>query len=114
MASVKLTLVDDHILVRKGLISLIEMASSEYSILFEADNGLELQQKLDDNDPPDIILMDVEMPEMDGFDSVEWLHKHYPNIKTFSKSSSKRVRHFSCRDHFNNKAFGKTAAFFHF
>ena len=44
---IKIGIVDDHRLFRKGLISLIEMIGSNYSILFEADNGLELQQKID-------------------------------------------------------------------
>ncbi len=79
--AVKLALVDDHTLFRKGLISLIEMVSSDYSILFEADNGLELQEKLDHTNQPDIILMDINMPGMDGFASVQWLNEKFPLIK---------------------------------
>ena len=79
--TVNLALVDDHTLFRKGLISLIEMVSSHYTILFEADNGLELQQKLDLNNQPDIILMDISMPGMDGFASVQWLGENFPLVK---------------------------------
>ena len=79
--TVKLALVDGHTLFRKGLISLIEMVSSHYTILFEADNGLELQQKLDHNNQPDIILMDISMPCMDGFASVQWLGENFPLVK---------------------------------
>lgn len=79
--AVKLALVDDHTLFRKGMISLIEMVNSGYSILFEADNGLELQEKLDHNNQPDIILMDINMPGMDGFASVQWLNEKFPLIK---------------------------------
>jgi two-component system, NarL family, invasion response regulator UvrY len=79
--TVKLALVDDHTLFRKGLISLIEMVSNDYTILFEADNGLDLQQKLDPNNQPDIIIMDVNMPGMDGFASVQWLNEKFPLIK---------------------------------
>ena len=78
---VKLAIVDDHKLFRKGLISLIEMVSGNYVILFEADNGLELQQKIDKSNLPDMVLMDVNMPGMDGFESVEWLQDHYPDVK---------------------------------
>lgn len=78
---VKLAIVDDHKLFRKGLISLIEMVSGNYVILFEADNGLELQQKIDKNNLPDMVLMDVNMPGMHGFESVEWLQDHYPDVK---------------------------------
>jgi two-component system, NarL family, invasion response regulator UvrY len=79
--AVKLALVDDHTLFRKGLISLIDMAYSNYIILFEADNGNEMQQKIDKHNLPDIILMDINMPGMDGFASVKWLNENYPMIK---------------------------------
>jgi two-component system invasion response regulator UvrY len=77
----KLALVDDHKLFRKGLISLIELVCSDCVILFEADNGLDLQQKIDKDNLPDIVLMDVNMPGMDGFTSVQWLQAKYPSIK---------------------------------
>lgn len=76
----KLALVDDHTLFRKGLISLIKMVDVNYQILFEADNGLDLKEKIDKDDLPDLIIMDVNMPDMDGFASVEWLNENYPQI----------------------------------
>jgi two-component system invasion response regulator UvrY len=79
--SIKLGLVDDHRLFRKGLISLIEVAGIRHVILFEADNGLDLQKKIEKNNLPDVILMDVNMPGMDGFASVQWLQENYPSIK---------------------------------
>jgi DNA-binding NarL/FixJ family response regulator len=79
--TVNIALVDDHKLFRKGLISLIELVSTKYHILFEADNGVDLQQKIDAKNLPDIILMDVSMPKMDGFASVEWLKEKYPTVK---------------------------------
>lgn len=77
----RLVLVDDHRLFRKGLISLIEMVCTDCDILFEADNGVDLQQKLIKGNEPDIILMDVNMPQMDGFATVQWLNENYPLIK---------------------------------
>lgn len=79
--TVNLALVDDHKLFRKGLISLIELVSTKYHILFEADNGADLQQKIGPENLPEIILMDVNMPKMDGFASVEWLKEKYPAVK---------------------------------
>ena len=79
--AVKLALVDDHPFFRKGLISLIEVSFSNYTILFEADDGLDLQKKIDKHGTPDIILMDVNMPRMDGFSSVKWLYENYPLVK---------------------------------
>ena len=80
-SAVKLGLVDDHKLFRKGLISLIEMVNKDYTILFEADNGIDLQKKIARNNPPDIILMDLNMPGMDGFACVQWLREFYPDVK---------------------------------
>ncbi len=78
---IKLALVDDHTLFRKGMISLIDMVSTQHAILFEADNGFDMQQKIDKANLPDIILMDVNMPTMDGFAAVQWLKQHHPEIK---------------------------------
>jgi two-component system, NarL family, invasion response regulator UvrY len=79
--AIKLALVDDHTLFRKGLISLIQMVNNDVQILFEADNGLDLQKKIDKNNPPDILLMDISMPGMDGFACAEWLRDHFPLVK---------------------------------
>lgn len=78
---VNLALVDDHTLFRKGLISLIELVSNDYQIVFEADNGRDLQQKITNNNCPDLILMDIHMPDMDGFETVKWLSENYPLVK---------------------------------
>ena len=79
--AIKLAVVDDHKLFRKGLISLIELVNKDYTILFEADDGLDLQEKINNQLLPDIILMDVTMPRMDGFATVEWLKENHPSIK---------------------------------
>jgi two-component system invasion response regulator UvrY len=79
--SISIALVDDHNLFRKGLAGLVQMADENIKIKFEADNGLDMQKKLDPKNLPDIILMDIHMPEMDGFESVKWLNKNYPDVK---------------------------------
>lgn len=78
--SIKIGIVDDHKLFRKGIISLIEILKNNYQIVLEADNGLLLQKSLEPTNLPDVILMDINMPEFDGFDSVVWLANNYPSI----------------------------------
>ena len=78
---VKLALIDDHTLFRKGIRSLIEASYVNCNILFEADNGIDLQEKIDKNNLPDIILLDINMPDMDGFATVRWLNKNHPVVK---------------------------------
>ena len=80
-AGVKLALVDDHVLVRKGIKSLLEEAYSDYTILFDAADGNQMIEKIDENNPPDIILMDINMKGMDGYESVQWLKDNKPLIK---------------------------------
>ena len=79
---VKVALVDDHILLRKGLADLIR--GLDYEVLFEADNGLELSSKLDGNNQPDVVLMDINMPNMDGFETTLWLKKNYPLVSVLA------------------------------
>lgn len=82
MKKINIAIVDDHNLFRKGLIKLINLGDSlnQYSILFEASNGTELRNKLDKKLLPDIILMDIDMPDMDGFETVDWLKNYFPHI----------------------------------
>ena len=78
----KIAVVDDHNLFRKGLIKLIGLVDKEnkYSILFEAESGEDLQEKLTKKSLPDIVLMDIDMPDMNGYEAVGWLRKYHPNI----------------------------------
>jgi two-component system, NarL family, invasion response regulator UvrY len=79
---IKLAIVDDHNLFRKGLIKLINLGDTDnkYKILFEAENGIELKEKLSPKNMPDIILMDIAMPDMDGYEAVDWIKRSYPDL----------------------------------
>ncbi|HZE85426.1 MAG TPA: response regulator transcription factor [Puia sp.] len=81
----QVAIVDDHNLLRKALAKLIS-SFENYSVLFEGDSGREIKNKIGQHIVPDIILLDVNMPDMDGYETVKWLHKNYPQIKVLALS----------------------------
>ncbi|MBL7758477.1 MAG: response regulator transcription factor, partial [Chitinophagaceae bacterium] len=82
---IQVGIADDHSLLRNALANLINTFEG-YSILFEADNGKDLRNKIMQHMVPDIVLLDVNMPEMDGFETTQWLHKNYPHIRVLALS----------------------------
>jgi two-component system invasion response regulator UvrY len=82
--TVKIVLVDDHVLLRNGLAALV--TSLGYTVMYECSNGKDLIEKLDRNDTPDLILMDINMPEMDGFDTTLWLKRNRPHLNVLALS----------------------------
>ena len=82
MATIVLT--DDHSLLRNGLAELVK--SQGHTVLFEADNGKDFIAKLNANDLPEVVLMDINMPEMDGFETTQWLKQNHPEVKVLALS----------------------------
>ena len=76
----KLLLADDHILLRDALSNLINNFE-EFSVIDCAGNGKEVQSAITNGCRPDIILMDLNMPILDGYETAKWLQQHYPKIK---------------------------------
>ena len=81
----KVVLVDDHPLLRNGIATLIDSYEA-FSVLFEADNGVDFIKQLDENNLPDLVLLDITMPEMDGFATAKWIKDHHPKIKIIALS----------------------------
>ncbi len=80
MEIIQIALVDDHRLFRSGIASLIDKLP-QYKILFEAADGEELTRKLTPKVKPDIVLLDINMPKMDGMEAARWLSDNYPDVR---------------------------------
>lgn len=82
----KIALADDHVLLRKGLASLVQNLG--YEVVFEADNGNDLISRINDNrnSLPDLVLMDINMPEKDGYETAVWIKENHPEIKVLALS----------------------------
>lgn len=86
MPNIKMLLVDDHEIVRDGLKTLME-SQHGVDIVAEAENGLEALESCKNNEI-DIIVMDVNMPEMDGIQATKAIKEKYPNIKILALTMS--------------------------
>ena len=81
-----IVIVDDHLLIAKALEGIIDNFK-DFKVIYVAENGKDLIDKFkENNEIPDIILMDISMPIMDGFESVLWLKKNHPKIKVMALS----------------------------
>jgi two-component system, NarL family, invasion response regulator UvrY len=77
---VKIGLVDDHVLLRDALADVIR-SFEDYTVTILADNGREFTEKLNAMNMPEILLLDLSMPEMDGHETIRWISKNHPGIK---------------------------------
>lgn len=79
-----IALVEDHVLLRRGLAILIKELGNK--ICFEADNGKDCIAMLAASAKPDIILMDINMPVMDGYETALLIKNSYPGVKVLALS----------------------------
>lgn len=82
MDTTKVILVEDHTILREGL-RLLLSASPELEVVGEAENGQEAVQMVRDI-KPDLVLMDLSMPRMNGTEAIGMVKKRYPEIKVIA------------------------------
>lgn len=82
---INIGLVDDHQLFSKSL-ALMVNSFTGFDVVLTARNGKELQEKLSSRPLPDIMLIDVEMPVMNGLETARWLKQTYPALRLVALS----------------------------
>jgi DNA-binding NarL/FixJ family response regulator len=84
MEKIKLAIADDHKIFRNGLKATLEDCA-EFDLVLEASNGKQLIAMLA-SETPDVILMDIKMPELDGIQTTSYVKQHYKQIKVLALS----------------------------
>ena len=85
ITKINIAIVDDHSLFRSGIASLL----SEYediNIVFQAKNGLDFQQKITQYPSIEVVLMDINMPILDGYETTKWIKLNHPTIQVLALS----------------------------
>lgn len=83
---IKVALADDHTMFRRGLISILKPYRN-IEVLFDAANGQELVEQIHlAEEKPAICIIDINMPEMNGYDTARYIKKHFPKIMMLALS----------------------------
>ncbi|MDY0931829.1 response regulator transcription factor [Chryseobacterium sp. CFBP8996] len=81
-----IVIVDDHLLIAKALEGIIDNFN-DFKVIDVAENGKDMIDKFESGQTiPDIILLDISMPVMNGFETASWLKENHPNIKVMALS----------------------------
>ncbi len=76
---IRVLVVDDHLVVREGLRMMLELAGEGFALVGDAADGasaLHLVEELQ----PDVVLMDIRMPGMDGLEAIAYIRQHFPHV----------------------------------
>jgi len=78
MEKIKILMADDHPVVRAGIRGMLE-TQDEFQVIAEAENGREAFEQIEKLNP-NVVLMDLRMPEMDGVEAIGKIKEKYPDI----------------------------------
>jgi DNA-binding NarL/FixJ family response regulator len=81
----RIALIDDHGLFRKGIANLLS-EFDDIEVVFDAANGIELQKQLPSYPDIDVLLMDITMPQMDGYAATAWVRSNHPLLHVLALS----------------------------
>ena len=85
---ISIGIVDDHQLFLKSLCMMLQ-SFNNYDVVIEAANGKDLQEKMTTQKTiPEIMLIDVNMPVMDGIATAAWINQNYPSVKLVALSQN--------------------------
>lgn len=90
--TIKVLIADDHKLFRQGLIGLMEAREDLVEVIGEASSGEEALQMVE-RLRPDVVLMDIYMPEMDGLEALRVIRERFPAVKVVMLTSSESDEH---------------------
>jgi len=77
----KIVIVDDHLLFTRALEEMVNQFKG-FEVLFCAENGVDFIEKLANSKIiPNAVLLDLNMPKMDGFETLRWIRKNHPDLK---------------------------------
>lgn len=74
-----IVIIDDHVLIANALKSIISNFE-QFEVSYICENGKEFQEEIKVRKKPDLVLLDISMPVMDGFETAKWLKESYPDI----------------------------------
>lgn len=81
-----IAIADDHTLIAKALAEILHKLGN-YEVLYEVENGLLLTQKFNiKTNIPDVVLLDVSMPIMNGYETAAWLKANHPEVRIIALS----------------------------
>lgn len=86
MKQFSVVIVDDHTLLSQAIGSMVN-TFDKFNVLYTCKNGQDLIDKFADGENiPDVVLMDINMPIMNGIETTEWISKSHPNVNVMALS----------------------------